>query len=81
MTGVGVLTIADIVLRQTHHGSALHTPSGVLALTLVTRAMTVLGGKLVYRAGLGVGPVISAADRSRAAVDHPGRRSVSDADA
>lgn len=67
MAAVGLLAVADILLRGQGYGDAQHTPSAVLVVTVVLLALTVaggaLGGKLVYRIGLGVFP--------RAHVDPP----------
>jgi uncharacterized membrane protein len=58
MSLMGVACIADLILRNGHDGSAQHTPAVVLALTLLALALATvggeLGGRLVYRAGIGV---------------------------
>jgi uncharacterized membrane protein len=58
MSAVGILSVADIALRRNHYARALHTPAAVLVLTVVLLAAAVvgaaLGGKLVYRRGVGV---------------------------
>lgn len=60
MAAVGFVAVADILLRRQGYGDARHTPAAVLVLTVVLLALTVaggaLGGKLVYRIGLGVSP-------------------------
>jgi uncharacterized membrane protein len=58
MSLMGVVCIADLILRDDHYGSAQHTPAVVLALTLLALATVggELGGRLVYRAGIGVQP-------------------------
>lgn len=58
MGAVGILSVTDIALRRNHYAHAGHTPAVVLVLTVVLLAATVggaaLGGKLVYRRGVGV---------------------------
>jgi uncharacterized membrane protein len=80
MTGVGIMSIGDLVLRRNHYSDAPHTPGGVLALTLITVAVMLvggaLGGKLVFEGGLGVAPKRLDA---RATGDHE-RAAVPDAD-
>ncbi|PZS34547.1 MAG: hypothetical protein DLM59_04565 [Pseudonocardiales bacterium] len=60
MAAVGVVAVADILLRRQGYGDARHTPAAVLVVTVVLLVLTVaggaLGGKLVYRIGLGVSP-------------------------
>lgn len=75
MTAVGVLSVTDITLRQNHYVPALHTPTTVLVLTLATLIVAVagaaLGGKLVYRRGVGVASVALAAGEMPAARERP----------
>lgn len=60
MTAVGLLAIANILVRRQGYPGAQHTPAVVLVLSLITVVVTViggaLGGKLVYRGGIGVAP-------------------------
>jgi uncharacterized membrane protein len=58
MSLMGVVCVADVILRTTDHGSAQYTPAVVLVLTLAALMIATLGGdlggRLVYRAGIGV---------------------------
>jgi uncharacterized membrane protein len=58
MSLMGVVCVVDLIQRTTDYGSAQHTPAVVLALTLLALATVggELGGRLVYRAGIGVQP-------------------------
>jgi uncharacterized membrane protein len=60
MSLMGIVCVADLIVRLSSHDSARHTPAVVLALTLVALALAALGGelggRLVYRAGIGVQP-------------------------
>lgn len=57
-SSMGVVCVVDVVLRTNDYGSAQHTPAVVLVLTLVALALAALGGelggRLVYRGGIGV---------------------------
>jgi uncharacterized membrane protein len=57
---LGAVCVADLVLRTTRYDSAQHTPAVVLALGLVAVALAMLGGelggRLVYRRGIGIDP-------------------------
>lgn len=68
MTAVGLLAIANILVRRQGYPGAQHTPAVVLVLSLIALAVMViggaLGGKLVYCGGIGVAP---AAGNPRAA--------------
>jgi uncharacterized membrane protein len=58
MSLMGAACVTDVVLRTTHYESARHTPVLVLALGLVAVALATLGGelggRLVYRHGIGI---------------------------
>jgi uncharacterized membrane protein len=60
MTLVAFVTVADLLVRSASYDSARHTPVVVLVLTLMALALAAaggeLGGRLVYRAGIGVAP-------------------------
>jgi uncharacterized membrane protein len=60
MSLMGIVCVIDLVVRISRHDSAPHTPAVLLALTLVALALAALGGelggRLVYRAGMGVRP-------------------------
>jgi uncharacterized membrane protein len=64
MSLMGIVCIVDVVLRSGHYDSAPHTPAVVLVLTFVALALAALGGelggRLVYRAGIGVQPPAAA---------------------
>jgi uncharacterized membrane protein len=72
MAIVGVLGIVDLVLRRNRYGDAAHTPGIVLVVTLlalgIALAGAALGGKLVFRAGIGVA---AAAPRQSGAAPAP----------
>jgi uncharacterized membrane protein len=57
---MAIVCVLDVLLRSTTHDEARHTPVIVLALTLIALALAAaggeLGGRLVYRAGIGVQP-------------------------
>jgi uncharacterized membrane protein len=57
MSLMGLVCVVDLIVRISRHDAA-HTPAAVLALTLVAFALAALGGelggRLVYRAGIGV---------------------------
>jgi uncharacterized membrane protein len=56
---LGVVCVADLVLRNNLYSAATRTPVAALVLTLVAFVLTVvggeLGGRLAYRMGIGVG--------------------------
>jgi uncharacterized membrane protein len=58
MSLMGVVCVTDLLLRTDHYGSAHHTPTVVLVLTLASLALATLGGelggRLVYRDGIAV---------------------------
>lgn len=58
MSLLGAVCVVDLIVRNNHYASARHTPGVVLALTIVALALAAvggeLGGRLVYRRGLGV---------------------------
>jgi uncharacterized membrane protein len=58
MSLMGVVCVVDLIARIARHDSASHTPAIVLVLTLAALALAALGGelggRLVYRAGIGV---------------------------
>jgi uncharacterized membrane protein len=58
MTLTGVVCLVDLLLRLGHYVSAQHTPAVVLSLTFVAVALAAvggeIGGRLVYRGGVGV---------------------------
>jgi uncharacterized membrane protein len=60
MSAMGLVCVVDIIVRISRHDSAPHTPTIVLVLTLAALALAALGGelggRLVYRAGIGVQP-------------------------
>jgi uncharacterized membrane protein len=60
MSLLGAACVTDVVLRTTRYDSARHTPAVVLALSLVAVALATLGGelggRLVYRRGIGIDP-------------------------
>lgn len=55
---MGAVCVIDLVLRTGQYDSAQHTPALVLVVTLVALALATvggeLGGRLVYRGGIGV---------------------------
>jgi uncharacterized membrane protein len=60
MSLMGVVCVVDLIQRTTDYGSAQHTPAVVLVLVPTLTALTLatlggeLGGRVVYRAGIGV---------------------------
>jgi uncharacterized membrane protein len=58
MSLMGVVCVVDLLLRTNDYDSAQHTPAVVLVLTLLALALATLGGelggRLVYRTGIGV---------------------------
>jgi uncharacterized membrane protein len=79
MSLMGVACIVDVVLRSTRYDGAQHTPAVVLGLTLAALGLATvggeLGGRLVYRAGVGVhrAPAVTAPTGDAAAIG-PGAR-------
>jgi uncharacterized membrane protein len=59
MSLLGVVCVVDLILRNNRYSDAMHTPAAVLVLTLVALVLTgaggEMGGRLAYRAGIGVG--------------------------
>ena len=57
---MGAVCVADVVLRSTRYESPQHTPAVVLVLSLVAVVLATLGGelggRLVYRRGIGIDP-------------------------
>jgi uncharacterized membrane protein len=60
MTLMTVVSVVDVLLRIAAYDAARHTPVVVLVMTLMALALAAaggeLGGRLVYRAGIGVAP-------------------------
>jgi uncharacterized membrane protein len=60
MSLMGVVWVVDLMLRTTLYASAQHTPALVLVVTLAALTLATLGGelggRLVYRGGIGVDP-------------------------
>jgi uncharacterized membrane protein len=67
MALMGAVAVVDLLLRVDHHSSAQHTPAVVLVLTLLAAGLAAvggaLGGRLVYRRGVGVQPRAAATAR------------------
>jgi uncharacterized membrane protein len=78
MSLMGVVCVADLILRTDDHGSAQHTPTVVLVLTLAALTLATLGGelggRLVYRDGIAVAaPAPRAGAGARAVGQRPAR--------
>jgi len=67
MSLMGVVCVADLILRNGHYETAGHTPVVVLVLTLAALGLTVVGGefggRLVYRLGVATAPAPSDSER------------------